>query len=288
MYNRLIAISQEAKMFGESGRTVSMSVGRRFIYDIITAGTHIPLVTIQKDMNVADLMGPRQSAEPKPSWCSIFTKSYAMVVAERPEMRRACLTFPWIRMYEYEAATAHVTTEVSIDGEDALAFIPIESADSCPLVEIDRQLEISRKNPRGLRQMAHGLIAARLPRPFRRLAYWFVLNFSGRLRSKYFGTFGVTTVGNWGVESIRPIAPAISILHYGAIEADGKVSIRMTYDHRVLDGIGPSRALNEMEAFLRTEILDELISLNDSPQKPEAQDIAAKQRSKPARAVPTN
>ena len=190
-------------------------------------------------------------------------------------------------MFEYEAATGHVTTEVKIDGSDALAFIPIESPELCPLLEIDRQLELSRKDPRRLRPMAHGLIAARFPRPIRRLAYWFVLNFSGRLRSVYFGTFGVTTVGNWGVESVRPIAPAISILHYGAIEADGKVSIRMTYDHRVLDGIGPSRALNEMEAFLHTEILAELIEMNHFSNEAE-DDGPIHERSKTALAVPTS
>jgi len=252
-------------MLDTPGRTVPMSIGRRFVYDIITAGMRIPLVTIQKDMDVADLMGPRRSAPGKPSWCSIFTKAYAKVVATRPEMRRACLTFPWIRMFEYEMTAGHVTTEVSIDGEDALAFIPIFSPEACPLEEIDRQLAVSRQDPRGLRPMAHGLFMARFPRLIRRLAYWLALNCSGRLRALYFGTFGVTTVGNWGVESVRPIAPAISILHYGAISPDGKVSIRLTYDHRVLDGIGPSRALNEMEAFLHTAILDELTTLNDLP-----------------------
>lgn len=249
------------------GRTVPMSVGRRFIYDIIVAGTHVPLVTIQKDMNVANLMKLRESARPKPSWCSIFTKAYGKVVATRPEMRRVCLTFPWIRMFEYDVTAGHVTMEVKIDGEDALAFVPISAPESCPLLEIDRQLELSRQHPRSLRPMAHGLFMARFPRLIRRLSYWFVLNFSARLRVVYFGTFGVTTVGNWGVESVRPIAPAISILHYGAIAPNGQVSIRMTYDHRVLDGIGPSRALNEMEAFLRGDILEELKTLNDSSRK---------------------
>ena len=251
------------------GRTVSMSVGRRFTYDIILAGKHIPLVTIQKDMNVSDLMGPRQLAAGKPSWCSIFTKAYAKVVATRPEMRRACLTLPWIRMYEYDAATAHVTTEVRIDDEDCLAFVPILSPELCPLAEIDRQLEACRQKPEELPPLAAGRMAARFPRPFRRLAYWFVLNFSGWLRGKFFGTFGVTTVGNWGVESVRPIGPAISILHYGAISPDGKISIRLTYDHRVLDGVGPSQALNEMEAFLHTDILDELMELDDWTEKAE-------------------
>jgi hypothetical protein len=49
-------------MAGKLGRRVSMSVGRRFTYDIIEAGRRIPLVTIQKDMNVTDLM------EPHPRW----------------------------------------------------------------------------------------------------------------------------------------------------------------------------------------------------------------------------
>ena len=245
-------------MVEKPGRTVSMLYRASIHLRYYHRRMRIPLVTIQKDMNVADLMGPRRSAAGKPSWCSIFTKAYGKVVATRPEMRRVCLTFPWIRMFEYEVTAGHVTTEVSIDGEDALAFIPISSPESCPLTEIDRLLEVSRQDPRGLRPMAHGLLMARFPRPIRRLAYWSVLNCSGRLRSVYFGTFGVTTVGNCGVESVRPIAPAISILHYGAISPDGNVTIRMTYDHRVLDGIGPARGLNEMEAFLHTDILDEL------------------------------
>lgn len=252
-----------------------MSLVRRFTYDVIVAGMGIPLVTIQKDMNVADLMELRRSATPSPSWCSIFTKAYAMVVAKRPEMRRACLTFPWIRMYEYDTSTAQVTMEVRIDEEACLAFVPIESPGSCALTDIDRQLDVWRQDPRRLRPMADGLFTARLPRPIRRLAYWFVLNLSGSLRSVYFGTFGVTTVGNWGVESVRPIAPAISIIHYGAIAPDGNVSVRMTYDHRVLDGSGPSQALNEMEAYLHTDILAELKTLNDSSQEVAAVALSA-------------
>jgi len=37
--------------------------------------------------------------------------------------------------------------------------------------------------------------------------WWCLLNMSGRIRSWYFGTYGVTSVGNWGIESVRPIAP---------------------------------------------------------------------------------
>jgi pyruvate/2-oxoglutarate dehydrogenase complex dihydrolipoamide acyltransferase (E2) component len=72
-------------------------------------------------------------------------------------------------------------------------------------------------------------------------------------------------VGKWGVESLRPIAPWISLLHYGMIDADGNLTVRLTFDHRVLDGSGPSTALVEMERFLKTDIVGELKALGQEP-----------------------
>jgi hypothetical protein len=243
------------------GHGVKMSRARRFICDLLHAGMQVPLVTIQKDMHVAELVAARKSAAPRPSWCAIFTKAYGKMVATRPDMRRACLTVPWLRMFEYHATSADVTIEVQHEGENCLAFVPIQSPESMPLLEFDRILAAARAKPMELISFQDALFLARFPRWLRRFALWFILNVSGRLRSRYFSTFGVTSVGNWGVESVKPIAPAISILHYGAIDAEGKISIRMTYDHRVLDGSGPSTALNEMEKFLLTDLLAEIKAL---------------------------
>jgi hypothetical protein len=71
-------------------------------------------------------------------------------------------------------------------------------------------------------------------------------------------------VGNWGVDSLRPIAPWTTLLHYGAIDPQGQITMRLTYDHRVLDGSGPSTALLELEQVLQTDILAELKSLRES------------------------
>ncbi len=245
------------------GQSVRMSAARRFLGDLLHAGMSMPLVTIQKDMNVADLAAARHALAVRPSWCAIFTKAYGKMVAARPDMRRIVLAFPWERMYEYHAASADVTVEVRLGDENALAFVPIKHPETCPLLEIDRIISTCQEKPLELLPtFKDALFLARFcPRFLRRWAWWCLLNMSGRLRSWYFGTFGVTSVGNWGIESIRPIAPAISILHYGAIDADGNVSIRMTYDHRVLDGSGPSKALNEMEQFLKTDLLAEVGAL---------------------------
>ena len=243
------------------GHSMKMTPERRFICDLLHAGMQVPLVTIQKDMNLAELVAARKTLNPRPSWCSIFTKAYGKTVAARCDMRRACLTFPWLRMYEYKRVSAGVTLEVEHENENCLAFVKIKEPEALPLLELDRMVTAAREKPMELRSFRHGLFLARFPRFVRRFVYWALLNVSGRLRNRHFTTFSVTTVGNWGVESVKPIAPAISILQYGAIDSAGKISIRMTYDHRVLDGSGPSLALNQMEQLLKSNLLAELKAL---------------------------
>lgn len=244
------------------GRSVRMSPARRFMGDLLHAGMQVPLVTIQKEMNVAELAAARRLAPTPPSWCAIFTKAYGKVVAARPDMRRTVLEFPWERMYEFSAAAADISAEVPLGDETALAFVPIKHPETHSLSEIDRIIASCQEDPlERLPTFKYALLVARCPRFVRRWVWWCLLNVSGRVRADYFGTFGVTSVGNWGIESVRAIAPTISILHYGAIDSKGHVSVRMTYDHRVLDGAGPSTAMNELEQILKTDILAELLAL---------------------------
>jgi hypothetical protein len=118
------------------------------------------------------------------------------------------------------------------------------------------------------------LRVARLPRFARRTLWWYALNVSATARACYFGTFGVTSVGNWGVDSLRPIAPWTSLLHYGAIDPDGRIMMRLTYDHRVLDGSGPSLALVELERVLQTDMVAELKARRQATRVPALQKSA--------------
>ena len=47
-------------------------------------------------------------------------------------------------------------------------------------------------------------------------------------------------------------------LNYGVVADDGAVDVRLTYDHRVLDGGTAARALAEVEAAMNGPILAEL------------------------------
>lgn len=48
-------------------------------------------------------------------------------------------------------------------------------------------------------------------------------------------------------------------LHFGLFDDQGNLPIRVTIDHRAIDGATIARALVAMEQVLLTEILDELL-----------------------------
>jgi hypothetical protein len=241
-----------------TGRTQRLSPARRAISDLLHAAKAVPTVPFQKDMNLAGLSAARQAAQPRPSWCAIFTKAYGKVVAAQPELRRAFLSFPTERLVEYSPATADVVVESHLDGEAILVYLSLQDPGSLPLLEIDRCAAALKDQPLASRRLRGMLALARFPRLLRRLVWWGALNVSGRVRGKLFATFAVSSVANWGVDSLRPLSPLTTLLHYGTVDADGKAAVRLTFDHRVMDGGPPSRALNEMERILNTDILAEV------------------------------
>jgi hypothetical protein len=253
-------------MAGVIGKSMQVPLGRRIVYDFLHASMSVPTVAIQKNMNVAELFSARQRARVRPSWMSIFTKAYAKTAAATPELRQVFLTFPWQRMFEYARPTADIVIEASVNGAPTLVTVPLQAPDTMPLLAMDQHLVACKEKPvERVRQFQRAMFLARFPALLRRWVWWYILNASGPKRARYFSTFGVTSVGNWGVDSLRPLAPWTSLLHFGAIGADGVITMRLTYDHRVLDGSAPSKALIEMERILQTEILAELRSLGETP-----------------------
>src|SRR6185503_5172798 len=77
------------------------------------------------------------------------------------------------------------------------------------------------------------LAFAGLPRPLRRTLLWLGLNLQ-RMRPGQFGTFGLSVYSSLGAESLHPLSPLTTTLTYGVIGSDGKVAVRLVYDHRVL------------------------------------------------------
>lgn len=244
------------------GRILPISLGRRIICDVLHFGMKVPRVTVQREMNLSRLAAAREYAQPRPSWCSIFTKAYAKVVAHRPDLRRALLTFPWERLVEYDAVSADVAVELRLGLENTVFFAQLKRPDAAALVDIDEHLSACKEKPiERMRRLRRALMLARFPRCVRRLVWWALLNVSAYKRSRYFSTFGVTSVAGRGGDLVSPLAPCITILHYGNVDPKGKVTVRLTFDHRAMDGTAPARALKEMEHVLNTDIQEEVDSM---------------------------
>jgi hypothetical protein len=188
------------------GRTIRLSKPRRLVCDLLHFARQVPSVPVQRRMALAPVVAARSRAAPRPGWCAIFTRAYALVAAETPELRRAYLKFPTPRLYEHPASVAAVAVERRQGGEYAVMMGLVKGPAGRSLGDLDAQL--------------------------RR-----------------------------GAESLHPLTPLTTALNYGVIGPDGRVDVRLVYDHRVLDGATVARALARLEEVLNGTIAAELRGL---------------------------
>jgi hypothetical protein len=219
----------------------------------------VPSVPVQRRMNLARVAAARAKSEQRPSWCSVFTKAFALVAYNRPELRRSYLGFPWPHLYEHAASVATVTVERRYGDEDAVFFVPIQKPEHFSLAQIDARLRHCKHDPvRSVGAFRRFLLIGKLPRPLRRILWWIALHCLGRKRANLLGTYGVTVYAGLGASSLHPLSVLTATLNYGVIEPDGSVDVRIVYDHRVLDGASVARALAELESVLNGPIIEEL------------------------------
>jgi hypothetical protein len=241
------------------GRTLPLTTPRRLISDLLHFARSVPSVPVQRRMNVADLAEIRAKMPQRVSWCAIFTKAFARAAAQTPELRRAYLAFPWERLYEHPYSIATVTVERLYRGENAVFFAHLHSPETKTLRALDEKLRQYKTEPvESLTLFRRALRIGRLPGWLRRPGWWYVLNAYGPWRSLAAGTFGVSVYSGLGAESLHPLSPLTTTLNYGVVQGDGSLAVRITYDHRVMDGPTVARALGLLEDVLHQEVLPEL------------------------------
>lgn len=242
-----------------SGTTRTLSLPRRWIADLLHFAGRVPSIPVQRRMNLGPLRVARAALSQRPSWVTLFTKAYAIVAQDTPELRRAYLTFPMQRIYEHPESVASVAIERDFDGEAAVLFTHLRTPDQVPIVELDRDLRFAKTAPlQRVPSFRRLLRVTQLWRPLRRLAWWYHLNCSGSSRARRFGTFGVSVYSGLGAESLHPISPLTTLLSYGPIEPNGDVTVRIVYDHRTLDGSTIARSLLRLEEVLNVQMTSEL------------------------------
>lgn len=243
------------------GRRIALSRPRRFIGDLLHFSHKIPAVPAQRTMRLADLVAARASWSERVSWCAIFIKAYAIVAARRPELRRTFLPFPWARLYEHPCNVASFTIERQYQGEDEVFFAKIAKPELISLTTLDAIIRAYKTaDIEKVDSFRQALNLSGLPKPLRRLAWWVGLETYGPFKAYHFGTFGVSVVSSFGASSVFLLSPLTTTLNYGVFEPDGRLDVRLTYDHRVVDGAKVARAMTHLEEVLLEEVRAELLA----------------------------
>ncbi|QFI66338.1 Pyruvate/2-oxoglutarate dehydrogenase complex, dihydrolipoamide acyltransferase [Sinorhizobium alkalisoli] len=195
---------------------------------------------------------------------ALFLKGYALLAMETPELRRAYVKLPRPQLYEYPGNIASVAHEREYEGERVVLLSLIKNPERRTIVELGASLADARTRPvLEIKEFRRALKIARAPAPIRWLLMWLGLNI-GRQRARHFGTFQLSVYSGLGAESLNPLTPLTTLFNYGPISDEGLVTVRIHYDHRVMDGANVARALERFEKILNGEVAAELASLAES------------------------
>ena len=244
------------------GRWINLSPQRRFVCDLLHFARAVPSVPTQRRMQLADLIEARGRRPDRISWCAIFIKAFSIVAAARPELRRAYLPLIWPHLYDHPINVASFSLERTYRKEPGVFFARIARPEAQSLRELDALVRHYQSAPvETVPTFTQALWISRLPRPLRRLVWAIGLYSDGACRGHFFGTFGISVVGSLGAAGLHILSPLTTTLNYGTFADDGGLDVRLTYDHRVLDGAPAARALAELEEVLHGEIHRELLAL---------------------------
>lgn len=247
------------------GRSLPLSAARRIVADIMHFSMNRPLIPIEREMSLAPLVEARRQIHGhRPGWCAIFVKAYAILSMRVPELRRAYIPYPWPYLYENNEPIAAIAIERELEGE--LAVLPgvLKHPQNLSLTQIEEFLHQCKDGPFAeVKSMKRTLRYLRWPRLLRRLLWSWVQNWWGSKRANTFGTFGVSVTAGMGAATLALLSPLTTTLHYGVFDESGKLPVRITFDHHVLDAGLLARAMVQLEEILRGEILAELRELSE-------------------------
>jgi hypothetical protein len=194
-------------------------------------------------------------------WTVIFAKAWALVADMTPELRRSYVKLPWPQLSQAQASVASIMIERDWAGEPGLFPARLKDPAARPLVDLAADLDRARSAPaHSIRHFAVIMRLCRWPWPVRR-ALWFLAHNVGIWRVAYFGTFGISVLGQSGVTIDVPVSPLTTFVSYGPFRTDGTVEAIIAFDHRVMDGALIAIALARLEETLNGAIAQELEQL---------------------------
>jgi len=240
-------------------RYVRLTLPRLWIRDTVYFGTKSMIVGGSTMLRVSAVMRARRNNQPLVSWSAILIKALALTSKKWPELKRSYIAFPWPHLYEHPHCVATVVIERDWQGARCVFFDQIPAPESKSLRELDLLLD-------GMKNLKIEVVGSfrrliritRLPLPLRRLIWLIALRGSGRLKSRYFGTFSINSLTSRHGRTTQSASPVTVSFQYAPIQPSGDMPFQIFIDHRVMDGVTVHRLCADLQAIHDSDIADEL------------------------------
>ncbi len=186
---------------------------RNLVLDGLSIAPRHVYYPVERTMALADVAAARSAATPRVSWSVVWLKAYASVCLRLPLLRTVYQRWPWPHFVEADdiAGTLIVNRQ---DGEyERLCWAIFQAPQQQPLSALQTQLNQFQSDP--IEKIYRKQVAfSKMPWPLRRLLWWWQLNFSGKKRTRRFGTFTQSTLAGQGANngSIKRCSPPVSVL----------------------------------------------------------------------------
>jgi hypothetical protein len=241
----------------KGARRLPLTHHRTLVCDVAHFARRMPMFPVERTFDLADVAARREAGRPRIAWSVLFLKAYAIVAARHAALRRAYVAWPWPHFVEWPASIGMLAVNRHVDGVDRLCFAGFNCPDERSLVEMNGHLRWYQTKPME-RAFAKQLQFSRLPTLVRRLVWWWNLSVVGAKRAARLGTFSMSSLAGQGCLNRGHPTVLTTSLTYGPLDEGGRVVVTLLADHRVLDGVAATAALDELESVLQNEICREL------------------------------
>lgn len=239
----------------------SLPPARRLVIDMIELGRSIPHHHVERLFDFSALIEPRARSTPRVSWNVLLIKAFALAAQQVPQLRQSYLRWPWPRLYEHATSTLALAVQREDAEGERLFWGRIKDPACRTLAELQEAVDRFKNTP--VHEVFRSqLRLARLPGPLRWLLWRLGYSFSGKLRAKEYGTFGLSTLAAQGVYNRTYPSILASNLTIGPLDEHGRGLVGLLYDHRIMDGVAAVRALRLIEKALHGPVALELENLS--------------------------
>jgi pyruvate/2-oxoglutarate dehydrogenase complex dihydrolipoamide acyltransferase (E2) component len=191
---------------------------------------------------------------------AIVLKAIAIAQIKHPESRSVLL--PFGRTAVLEEVVGGFTAEKVVEGKPVVYFGAIKEPIKKTIAQIARELrEYAERDVSEIPQLDLEHRFAKMPWLIRRIILWFGVTFPD-FRLKFMdATFGISSLGKYGIRMLIPPCVTTSTFGIGSVEnrpvvRGGEIVIRpimnisLNFDHRLIDGAPAARFLNDVRLLL--------------------------------------